>query len=100
MTSSIEVIGADGESILYDGATVAKFKHHGKQETARNPVSTYREVRIKERTSLFGKPRDPREFEVLLAMSSIMALTVDEAGKAQVEALAEALEAHRSGSTG
>ncbi|VXB20375.1 conserved hypothetical protein [Microbacterium sp. 8M] len=96
MTSSIEVTGADGESIVFDGATVAKFKHHGKLETARNPVSTYREVRIKERTSLFGKPRDPREFEVLLAMSSIMSLTVDEAGKTEVERLAAVLDAQRS----
>jgi hypothetical protein len=96
MTSSIEVTGADGESIVFDGATVAKFKHHGKLETARNPVSTYREVRIKERTSLFGRPRDPREFEVLLAMSSIMSLTVDEAGKTEVERLAAVLDAQRS----
>lgn len=100
MTSSIEVTGADGESIVYDGATVTKFKHHGKLETARNPVSTYREVRIKERTSLFGKPRDPREFEVLLAMSSIMSLTVDETGKAQVEALAAVLAEQQSGAAG
>ena len=97
MTSSIEVTGADGESIVYDGATVTKFKHHGKLETARNPVSTYREVRIKERTSLFGKPRDPREFEVLLAMSSIMSLTVDEAGRSEIERLAAVLDEQRSG---
>lgn len=100
MTSSIEVTGADGESIVFDGATVAKFKHHGKLETARNPVSTYREVRIKERTSLFGKPRDPREFEVLLAMSSIMSLTVDEVGKAEVEKLAAVLAERRPDTAG
>jgi|GEM_PF-1858121 len=100
MVSSIEVSGADGESIVYDGATVAKFKHHGKLETARNPVSTYREVRVKERTSLFGKPRDPREFEVLLAMSSIMSLTVDETGKAQLAALVAALEDPQRPETG
>lgn len=96
MTSSIEVIGAEGESIVFDGATVAKFKHHGKLESARNPVSTYREIRIKERTSLFGKPREPREFEVLLAMSSIMSLTVDEAGKGEIEKLAALLDEQRS----
>ncbi|MCE4027554.1 MULTISPECIES: hypothetical protein [unclassified Microbacterium] len=97
MTSSIEVSGADGESIVYDGATVTKFKHQGKLETARNPASTYREIRIKERTSLFGKPRDPREFEVLLAMSSIMSLTVDEAGRSEIERLAAVLDEQRSG---
>ena len=83
-----EVKGANGESIVFDGATVAKFKHNGQQEVARNPVSTFRELSIKERTSLFGKPRNPREYEVLLAMSSFMSLTVDEAGKAAIEAMA------------
>ncbi|EGD55694.1 hypothetical protein [Gordonia neofelifaecis] len=90
--TGIEIQGANGESIVYDGATVAKFKHAGKQETARNPVSTYREVRIKEKTSLFGKPRSPREYDVLLAMSSIMSLTVDDAGRVAVEELVARLE--------
>lgn len=91
--TTIEVQGSEGESLVFDGATVAKFKHHGKLEAARNPVSTFREVRIKERTSLFGKPKTPREFDVLLAMSSIMSLTVDEAGKAAVESLVAAVNA-------
>uniref|UniRef100_UPI003D8BDB01 hypothetical protein n=1 Tax=Gordonia sp. B7-2 TaxID=3420932 RepID=UPI003D8BDB01 len=82
-----EVHGANGESILCDGLTVAKFRHHGKDEAARNPVSTFRELKISENTSLFGKPRKPREFTVLLAMSSIMSLTVDEAGKTAIESM-------------
>ncbi|MBO9625289.1 MAG: hypothetical protein J7484_02820 [Microbacterium sp.] len=97
--TSIEVQGADGESIVFDGATVAKFKHHGKLETARNPVSTFREVRVSQRKSLFGKAKTPAEFEVLLAMSSIMALTVDEAGKAALESLVAAVTAARDGSS-
>ena len=28
-TPVTEVRGADGESILYDGTTVAKYRHHG-----------------------------------------------------------------------
>ncbi|WP_336791580.1 MULTISPECIES: hypothetical protein [Gordonia] len=90
--AGLEVIGANGESLVFDGVTVAKFKHHGKEETARNPVSTYREVSIKEKTSLFGKPKNPRQFDVLLAMSSFMALTVDEHGRAQVDELVARLE--------
>ncbi len=85
----IEIHGADGESILYDGITVAKFRHHGKDEAARNPVSTYRELQVKEKTSLFGKPRSPRQFTALLFMSSIMSLTVDEDGKTALEAMVD-----------
>ncbi|GAB91669.1 hypothetical protein [Gordonia rhizosphera] len=85
----IEIHGADGESILCDGITVAKFRHHGKDEAARNPVSTYRELQVKEKTSLFGKPRSPRQFTALLVMSSIMSLTVDENGKAALEAMVD-----------
>lgn len=54
-----EVHGANGESIVFDGTTVTKFRHHGKDEAARNPVSTFRELQVKENTSLFGKPRTP-----------------------------------------
>ncbi|GEE02487.1 hypothetical protein nbrc107696_29330 [Gordonia spumicola] len=92
-SAGVEVLGANGESIVFDGVTVAKFKHHGKEETARNPISTFRDVTVKEKTSLFGKPKSPREFEVLLAMSSFMALTVDERGKAQIDELVARLRA-------
>jgi hypothetical protein len=91
---TIEVLGADGESILFDGATVAKFKHSGKEETARNPASTYREVRVKARKR---KGDGPQQYDVLLAMGSIMALRVDEDGKAALERLVAALEAARAG---
>ena len=92
-----EVQGLNGESLVFDGATVAKFRHHGKEEAARNPVSTFREVQVKEQTKLFGKQKDPRRWDVLLAMSSIMSLTVDEAGVAEVEALVAEIEAARDG---
>jgi hypothetical protein len=88
-----EVVGMNGESIVFDGATVAKFRHHGKDEAARNPVSTFREVTIKEKTSLFGKPRNPPQFDVLLAMSSFMSLTVDEAGRGAIELLVAQIRA-------
>jgi hypothetical protein len=88
-----EVIGHNGESIVFDGVTVTKFRHHGKDEAARNPVSTFREVSIKEKTSLFGKPKSPRQFDVLLMMSSIMSLTVDEEGKGDIEALVAQIRA-------
>ena len=96
MGAGIEVQGLNGESIVFDGTTIAKFKHHGKQETARNPVSTYRETSVKQATKLFGKPKVPAEYEVLLACSSIMSLTVPEEGKADLDAFIAALDATRS----
>jgi hypothetical protein len=45
----LEVQGENGESLVYDGATVAKFRHFGKEEAARNPVSTYRQCDVKPR---------------------------------------------------
>ena len=92
MPAMVEITGADGESIVHDGATVAKFKHHGKQETARNPVSTFRELRISQKKSLLGKVKDPDRYDALLAMSSLMTLNVDAEGKAALEALAAELQ--------
>jgi len=86
---NIEVTGTNGERLLFDGATVAKFRHNGLQEAARNPVSTYRELRVTHRPGKRGKPDT---YEVLLAMSSFMSLTIDASQKPQLDALAEALE--------
>ncbi|WP_353815623.1 hypothetical protein [Agromyces sp. SYSU T00266] len=85
----IEVEGTNGERLLYDGASVAKFRHNGMQEAARNPVSTYRELRVTHRPGRRGKPDT---YEVLLAMSSFMSLTIDASQKPQLDALAAALE--------
>ncbi len=97
MADGIEVKGLNGESIVFDGVTVAKFKHHGKQETARNPVSTYRETSVQQATKLFGKPKVPAEYQVVVACSSLMSLTVDEAGKPALDELVAALDAARQG---
>ncbi|WP_400999425.1 hypothetical protein [Agromyces sp. GXQ0307] len=86
---NIEVTGTNGERLLFDGATVAKFRHNGLQEAARNPVSTYRDLRVTHRPGRRGKPDT---YEVLLAMSSFMSLTIDASQKPQLDALAEALE--------
>lgn len=85
----IEVRGLNGESLLYDGATVAKFRHDGKDEAARNPVSTYRQVQVKHKEGKRGKEG---HYEVLLAMSSFMSLSVPEAEKARLDELVSALE--------
>jgi hypothetical protein len=90
----IEVPGLNGESLVYDGATVTKFRHHGKDEAARNPVSTYREVQVKHKEGKRGK--DGR-YDVLLAMSSFMALSVPESGKPALDELIAALDATRAG---
>jgi hypothetical protein len=86
----IEVRGEGGESLVHDGATVAKFRHDGKDEAARNPVSTYREIRIKPRKR---KGDAEQEYDVLLAMSSIMSLRVRESERAALDELVAALEA-------
>ncbi|WP_394552470.1 hypothetical protein ACDF64_16660 [Agromyces sp. MMS24-JH15] len=89
-TVMIEVKGANGESLLYDGATVAKFRHNGMQEASRNPVSTYRGIQVAHRPGKRGKPDT---YEVLLTMSAFMSLTVEESQKAQLDALVAALGA-------
>lgn len=93
MTAVIEVQGLNGESLLFDGATVTKFRHHGKDEAARNPVSTYREVQVKHKPGKRGKEG---KYDVLLAMSSFMALSVPESAKSTLDELVAALEATRS----
>ncbi|WP_353827282.1 hypothetical protein [Agromyces sp. SYSU T0242] len=90
---TIEVKGANGERLLYDGASVAKFRHDGMDEAARNPVSTFREIRVTHRPPKRGRPG---HYEVLLAMSSFMSLTVEETEKPQLDALVAALERSRS----
>ena len=70
----IEIKGEGGESILFDGASVTKFRHDGKQEVARNPVSTFREVRVKPKKR---KKRDlEQRYDVLLACATIFSLTI------------------------
>jgi len=89
----IEVRGLNGESLLYDGATVAKFRHDGKDEAARNPVSTYRQIDVKHKEGKRGKEG---RYEVLLAMSSFMSLSIPEAEKPRLDELVAALEQGQS----
>jgi hypothetical protein len=90
MRAMIEVKGEQGESILFDGSSVAKFRHDGQQEVARNPASTYREVRIKPKKR---KKRDPEQrYDVLLACSSIFSLTIPESEKPKLDELVAELE--------
>ncbi|WP_395242799.1 hypothetical protein ACGGZK_11525 [Agromyces sp. MMS24-K17] len=91
--TSIEVKGANGERLLFDGATVAKFRHDGMQEVSRNPVSTYREIRVSHKPGKRGKPDT---YEVLLAMSAFMSLTVDDSQKPQLDELVAALDATKA----
>lgn len=86
----IEIKGEQGESILFDGASVAKFRHDGKEEAARNPASTYREVRVKAKKM---KKRDTvQRYDVLLACSSIFSLTIAESEKPKLDQLVAELE--------
>ncbi|MFF2272986.1 hypothetical protein ACFVTX_11970 [Agromyces sp. NPDC058136] len=84
----IEVKGANGERLLFDGASVAKFRHDGLQEVARNPVSTYRSIDVRLRP---GKRGRPDTYEVLLAMASFMSLTVGVDQKPQLDEFVAAI---------
>lgn len=90
----IEVQGLNGESLLFDGATLAKFRHTGKDEAARNPVSTFRQVQV---THKPGKRGKEGRYDVLVAMSSFMSLSVPESSKSELDELVAALEATRAG---
>jgi hypothetical protein len=87
----IEVRGANGESLQFDGEEVRKFRHDGKEESAVNPVSTYRETRVKAKT----KPGAQPTYEVLVACATIFALTAPESEKPSLDELVAALEATR-----
>jgi hypothetical protein len=87
---TIEVKGEGGESILFDGASVAKFRHNGMEEVARNPVSTFREVRIKPKK--WKKGDLEQRYDVLLACSTIFSLTVPESEKLKLDDLVRELE--------
>ena len=92
----IEIRGEQGESILFDGASVAKFRHSGKEEAARNPASTFREVRVKPKKMKRGDVE--QRYEVLLACSSIFSLTIVESEKPKLDDLVAELERITSGS--
>jgi len=87
----IEVRGLAGESLTYDGEVVAKWRHHGKEESARNPVSTFRDGRVERRTNWRGKPVEPAVYDVTIACSTIFVLAVDDANRAAAEELVAAL---------
>jgi hypothetical protein len=85
----IEIRGNDGESIAFDGNFVMKYRHFGKEESARNPASTYRQCDVKAKK--VKKGREP-EYQVLLACSTIFALTIPGSEKPKLDELVTELE--------
>ena len=85
--------GHNGESIVFDGNFVSKFKHDGKEETAKNPASTYRQCDVKPRKRKKRDTEKEQEYDVMLAMSSFMTLTIGESAKHDLDSLIAALEA-------
>lgn len=86
----IELKGLNGESIVFDGATVAKFRHNGLDEAARNPVSTYREVQVKHKPGKRGKEG---RYDVMVVLASFLSISVPEDAKDTLDELVAALEA-------
>ncbi|NDL60648.1 hypothetical protein [Phytoactinopolyspora mesophila] len=89
----VEVKGLRGESLFFDGATLCKFRHNGNDEAARNPVSTYREVQVKHKPGKRGKEG---RYDVIVAMSSLMSLSIPESEKPALDELIGALRASRT----
>jgi len=75
----IEVKGLNGESLIYDGATLTKFRHNGLEEAMRNPVSSYRQTQVKAKKR--KKETDEQQYEVLIACQGFFSLTITEAAK-------------------
>ncbi len=88
----IEIKGEGGESLLFDGASVAKFRHDGKEESARNPASTYREVRVSPKKQKRTQRGQEQRYDVLLACSTIFSLTIVESEKPKLDELVAELE--------
>ncbi len=88
----IEIKGEGGESLLFDGASVAKFRHDGKEETARNPASTFREVRVSSKKPKRKERGKEQRYDVLLACSTIFSLTIPESEKPKFDELVVELE--------
>lgn len=88
----IELKGLNGESLLLADGSLTKFRHNGLDETARNPVSTYREVQVKHKPGKRGKEG---RYDLLVAMSSIMSISVPESAKSSIDDLVAALEETR-----
>lgn len=91
----IEVKGLDGESIVFDGTTVAKWRHGGKQEVARNLATTFRQCDVTVRKK-GRKERDlPDRYDVMLACSAFFSLTIEADQRPLLDELVAALEASR-----
>lgn len=89
----IELKGLNGESVVFDGATVAKFRHNGLDEAARNPVSTFREVQIRHHPGKRGKEG---RYEIMVVLTSFMSLQVPESEKETLDELVAQLQAASS----
>ena len=94
----IEIKGDSGESLLFDGASVAKFRHDGKEESVRNPASTFREVRVSPRKKKRKERDQEQKYDVLLACSTIFSLTIPESEKPKLDELVAELERIAAGS--
>ncbi len=88
----IEIKGEGGESLLFDGASVAKFRHDGKEESARNPASTFREVRVSPKKQKKKERDQEQRYDVLLACSTIFSLTILASEKPKLDELVVELE--------
>ena len=90
----IEIRGEGGESLIFDGAMVSKFRHDGKEQSASNPASTFREVRVKAKKTKKGQEQ---RYDVLLACATIFSLTITESEKPKLDQMVAELETLAAG---
>lgn len=87
----IEVTGENGESLILDGGFLIKMRHFGKQEAARNPISTFREYQLKVK-----EKQGVRRYELLIACQAFFSLTFLEDSKPAFDELITALQAQQA----
>lgn len=91
----IQVNGEGGESIVFDGVTVSKYLHDGKEQAATNLATTYRETRV---TPKKAKAGEEQRYDVLIACGTIFSLTVPESETSKLAELVAELERLTAGS--
>jgi len=85
----IHVDGCNGESISLDGLYILKFRHHGKDQAARNLAHTFRGATV---TAKKRQRNTPQKYDVMIACSSFMSLTILETERPALDALIHELE--------
>lgn len=95
MSQTLTVKGKNGESLVLNDGVIAKWRHNGMQEVARNLASTYRQTDIAPMTKGVFSKKPTGELMVTIACGAIFGLVIDEATRPALDVLVAALEEQR-----